>query len=419
MKKRSFLQRMLANNQVLFVLSVIISLGIWIYMSTGTSNDTVVTVGDIPIQVALPDEAVNNGLTTYFSGEDTAYASVTVSGNRKLLGSITKDDFIVTANASSVDRAGTFNLAVSADKKSSINNFQITNCTPSKISVKVDTESKKDFKIIPRFKYSANDNNYAYISYENDTITVSGPSEDVRKIAKVCAVTDDMENLSESKDFTAQIVLYDESDKELSQTYLTVSEKTVKGKVNISPQKTVDVKATFKNKPRDLNVTDDILTIDPGRVSVAGSEEDLKRVYYVSLDEIDFSTLKNEKRDFDSLQPSIPDGCKIIDNNSVFKVTLDLSGFSSKTITVEKFKIKDLSSEYKGEVTTKNLKVTFYGPKSDLSKLSSDNVTAVVNASELSGNTGAQDLPVSFDLGDNKTCWAYGSHLASTTIESK
>lgn len=418
MKKRSLLQRLLANNQILFFLSVLIALSIWIYMSTGSSNDTVVTVEQIPIQVELPDEARNNGMTTYFDSTESSYAAVTVTGNRKLLGSITKDDFIVTANASNVDRAGTFELSVSADKKSSINNFQITNCTPAKVTVKVDTESKKDFKIVPKFKYGAKNGKYAYVTYDNDTITVSGPSEDVRAISKVGAVTSDMEDLEDSKDFTARIVLYDENDKELPQTYLNLSAKTIKGTVKISPQKTVPVKVVFVNKPQELD-TSKLLTVDPEQVSIAGSEEDLKRVYAVSLDEIDFTTLKNEKRHFDSLQPSIPEGCKIIDNNSVFKVALDLSGFASKTLTIDKFKIVNLPDGSKGEVTTKNLKITFYGPKADLDKLTADKVTAKVDASESNGSAAAQDLPVTFDLGSNKTCWAYGSHLASSIITDK
>jgi len=419
MKKKSLFQKILFNNQIMFVLSIVISLAIWVYMSTGSSNDTVVTVNDIPIQVSLPDEASNLGLNTFFPDKQSSYASVTVTGNRTLLGSITKDDFIVTANASNVDQAGTFNLAVSADKKSSINSsFQITNCTPSKVTVKVDTESKKDFKIIPKFKYSAKDDLYASVTYENDTVTVTGPSDEVRAISKVCAVTEDMENLSDSKDFHASVVLYDKNDNELSKSYLTLSAKSVDGTVKISPKKTVDIKATYKNKPQDFDITDDILTIDPKQVSVAGPKESLDKLFSVSLDEIDFSTLKNEKYNIDSLKLNIPDGCKVIDNNSVIKVSIDLSKLSSKTITVNKFKIKNLASGHKGEVTTKNLNVEFIGSSEQLKKLSTNKITAVIDASETNGNTGSQELPVSFEIENDKTCWAYGSYLASVTIEN-
>jgi len=416
-KKKSFSQKILFNNQIMLIFSVVISLAIWVYMSTGTSNDTVVTVNDVPIQVALPDEAANAGLQTFFENSQTAYASVTVSGNRKLLGSISKDDFIVTANASNVDHADTYNLPVSADKKSTINNtFQITNCTPSKITVEIDTESKKDFKLLPKFKYSAKNDYYASVTYNNDTVTVTGPSEKVRAVSKVCAVTDDMENLESSKDFHASIVLYDENDNELSKNYLTLSATSVDGTVNVSPKKTVDVKATFANKPQDFDITDDIVTIDPKRVSIAGKQEDLDKVFSVSLDEIDFSTLRNDKYNNDTLKPIIPDGCKLIDTNSVFKVSMDLSKLQRKQITVNKFVVKNLSKGYKSEITTKNLSVEFIGNADDLKSLKTEKITGIVDASEINGNTGSQELPVKFELEGNTTCWAYGSYLLNVTI---
>ena len=227
-----------------------------------------------------------------------------------------------------------------------------------------------------------------------------------------------MENLSDSKDFHASVVLYDKNDNELSKSYLTLSAKSVDGTVKISPKKTVDIKATYKNKPQDFDITDDILTIDPKQVSVAGPKESLDKLFSVSLDEIDFSTLKNEKYNIDSLKLNIPDGCKVIDNNSVIKVSIDLSKLSSKTITVNKFKIKNLASGHKGEVTTKNLNVEFIGSSEQLKKLSTNKITAVIDASETNGNTGSQELPVSFEIENDKTCWAYGSYLASVTIEN-
>lgn len=418
MKKKSFLQRVLFNNQIIFILSIVLALSIWVYMSMGSSNDTVVTVNDIPIQVSLSDDAAQSGLTAFFPDKQ-AYASVTVTGNRKLLGSISKDDFIVTANASNVDRAGVSELSVSADKKSSINNtFQITNCAPSKITVKVDTASQKDFKITTKFKFSAkNDDQYANVQYDTDKITVRGPSEEVRAIDKICAVTDDLIDLSSTKEFDANIVLYDKDNKELSKDYLELSLNSVHGTVNVSPQKTVEIKATYSNKPSEFNA-DERLSIAPKTVNIAGEQDVLDRVFSVKLDEIDFTTLENKKYEFNSLKPYIPEGCKIIDNNSIL-VTLDLSKLSSKSINVSKFKVKNLPKGFKSEITTKNLKVKLIGTEEQLKALTADKITAVMDASGLNGNTGSQELPVTFDLGDNKTCWVTGAHLATVVIENQ
>lgn len=66
MKKKKFsLNALMMNNKFLLVLSVIISLVIWIYMSTGTTSDTTLTLSNIPIQIDLSDEARNSGLQIF------------------------------------------------------------------------------------------------------------------------------------------------------------------------------------------------------------------------------------------------------------------------------------------------------------------------------------------------------------------
>ena len=72
MKKKKFsLNALMMNNKFLLVLSVIISLVIWIYMSTGTTSDTTLTLSNIPIQIDLSDEARNSGLQIYRYGQQS------------------------------------------------------------------------------------------------------------------------------------------------------------------------------------------------------------------------------------------------------------------------------------------------------------------------------------------------------------
>ena len=84
--KRSKFKAFLQSTNFLFIISIVISLVIWIYMSISTGNDTSLTISGIPVQVELSDEAVNNGLQV-FSGSDHT-ASLTVTGNRAVVGSL-------------------------------------------------------------------------------------------------------------------------------------------------------------------------------------------------------------------------------------------------------------------------------------------------------------------------------------------
>ena len=53
MKKQSLSQKLLSKNYVIFIFSVVISIAIWSYMSLNASNDTTVTISNIPIQMEL------------------------------------------------------------------------------------------------------------------------------------------------------------------------------------------------------------------------------------------------------------------------------------------------------------------------------------------------------------------------------
>ena len=60
-KKKFSLNGILKNNKFLFILAVLISFSVWIYMSMGSSNDTSLTISNIPIQIELPDESRDSG----------------------------------------------------------------------------------------------------------------------------------------------------------------------------------------------------------------------------------------------------------------------------------------------------------------------------------------------------------------------
>ena len=159
-KKKFSLNGILKNNKFLFVLAILISFSIWIYMSMGSSNDTSLTISNIPIQIELPDESIDSGLQVFSGGEQTA--SVTVSGNRAILGSINESDITVTAAANTINSTGTYQLSVSAAKTNPGQNFQIiSTVSPSTVSVFVDYLRESTFQIQENVVYKVADGYYA------------------------------------------------------------------------------------------------------------------------------------------------------------------------------------------------------------------------------------------------------------------
>ena len=417
-KKKLSLNKLFQNNKFLIILSLVISTITWVYMSMGTTNDTSVTISNIPIQIELPDQLVNNGLQVFSDTEQTA--TVTVTGSRAVLGSISTKDITVTAATNGIDSAGTYQISLSAVKTNPSANFQIiSTVTPSNVNVIVDYLRETSFPIQENVVYKVVDGYYASTSLASKNITVSGPQTEIAKIAKVSASAELDGILDDSTSATADILLYDKSGNRISTDLLKMEFGTVEASISVLPEKTVKVVPEFMNKPEGLNLGDDMLSVEPSEILLAGPKKVLDNTKSIKLESIDFATLSNKRYEYNDQGINIPTDCKNISNSTAAKVVLDLSSLSKKTYTVDSFKVSGLSSEYKADVTQTNMSVTVIGSKKELENLKSSDIECIIDTSDQSGTVGSVQMPVTFKLKGTSTCWVSGSYKANITISEK
>ena len=414
MKKLSLTQRILQNNYVLLIIALLISIGIWIYMSMTASNDTSITVSNIPIQTELSESAKELGLQVFL--EDEAKASVTVSGMRTMLGQISEADLIVTASANSISTTGNHTLPVSATKANPSSNFQITSCTPSSINVVVDYPKESSFDVKEDISYKVKDGYYGSVSMAFNKVTISGPQTEILKIKKVVAKAEVKGDLTESKDTKAEIVLYDSGDNVIPKNLLQLSSNTVDVRIEVMPEKAVPLKPVFKNKPGGLVLTEDMIKIEPSEIKIAAPQDALDNIKAVNLEAIDFNKLNNTKVVLKDLSIDVPESCKNISDTSAAAVTLDLRGMTSKEFDVESFSVEGLPSGFSCEVTSKSITVNVIGPKDEIESLKADDIVAVIDAKNFSGKVGSVEMPITFKLNTVKSCWAYGEYKANVNI---
>ena len=417
-KKKLSLNKLFQNNKFLIILSLVIATITWVYMSMGTTNDTSVTISNIPIQIELPDQLVNNGLQVFSDTEQTA--TVTVTGSRAVLGSISTKDITVTAATNGIDSAGTYQISLSAVKTNPSANFQIiSTVTPSNVNVIVDYLRETSFPIQENVVYKVADGYYASTSLASKNITISGPQTEIAKIAKVSASAELDGILDDSASATADILLYDKSGNRISTDLLKMEFGTVEASISVLPEKTVKVVPEFMNKPEGLNLGDDMLSVEPSEILLAGPKKVLDNTKSIKLESIDFATLSNKRYEYNDQGINIPTDCKNISNSTAAKVVLDLSSLSKKTYTVDSFKVSGLSSEYKADVTQTNMSVTVIGSKKELENLKSSDIECIIDTSDQSGTVGSVQMPVTFKLKGTSTCWVSGSYKANITISEK
>ena len=417
MMKKNKYRGLFKNNKFLIILSLLISIVVWVTVSMSDTNDTNATISDIPIQINLSDDAVDNGLQI-FTGNDQK-AAVTVSGNRLTIGSISKEDIIVSApTAGTISTSGTYPLSLTAKKANSSDRFDIVSTvSPSVITIFVDQFKETNFDIINKITYKVSKGYHAVVTTSAESITVSGPQSEVDKVASVGIVGEISGELKDNTSLECDVKLYDNSGSVITSNLLTLSDEKVTANFSVLPYKEVPINIAFKNKPDGLDMSN-YSTILPDKIKIAAPQEILDKLTAINTTAIDFSTLKNQSYDFEQ-KLDIPSQCVNISDNQTVDVKINLSSFKTRTIkiTSDYFSMTGLSDEYSYSIATNSLNVTFVGPKSQISKITADDLTCEIDGSSIEDTTGSITLPVSFKVNNNSSCWATGSYKVNITVE--
>lgn len=416
MKKNRF-RRLFKNNKFLIIISLIISISIWVTVSISDTNDTNATISNIPIQINLSDDAVDNGLQI-FSGNDMK-ASVTITGNRLSIGQISTDDIIVSApTAGTISTPGTYPLSLTAKKTNSADRFEIVSTvSPSVINVLVDKYKEANLEIENHITYKVSKGYHAVVTTSSDSITVSGPQSEVDKVASVGITGEISGELKTNTSMECDVKLFDNSGSVITSNLLTLSDEKVTANFSVLPYKEVPVKVAYDNKPSSLNM-DYYSNILPNKIKIAAPQDILDELDYINTAPIDFSTLRNQSYDLEQ-KLDIPSKCVNISDSDTVDVKLNLSSFKTRKLKVSSdyFTMSGLSKDYSYNISTNSLNVTLVGPASQIRKINPEDLTCEIDGSSIDGTTGSITLPVKFKVKGKTSCWVTGNYKVNVSVE--
>lgn len=417
MKRSKFsISKLFRNDKFLIVFAFVVSCILWFTFSQNSDEQTTTVVTDIPINIELSQEAIDNGYEVFSKSTDTA--SVRISGNKITVGTINADDILITAQSGVVNSANTYPLQLTARQNSNKTNYTIISVEPSLVNVYIDKRRSVDFRIQDNvdYNYTVDSTYYAGTPvYSVDTITVSGPEAEVQKINTVAIEGELSGQLQSTTQFQADVVLYDEYGEEINSDLITVDTEIVDVTITVLPEKEVPIRATFANVPSGIDI-DSIVTVEPSSIIVAGPQTALTTLPEINLEEIDFTSLNPTDDNEFVLDVNLPSDCRNISNQSTATVTIDLSGYSTTTVTVSDFTFRNVAEGSTATATTTDLEVQVAGPEDYISSLTGDDITATIDLSSMGSDfEGSTEIPATITF-DNNNCWAYGSYSVNVSV---
>lgn len=408
------------NNKFIMFFSLICSFTIWFFISSSDTDGYSSTVTDIPVEISLSESAIEDGLKI-FSGNDIT-AKVEVKGSRMSIGQIKQGDIQVLANQSReiIRSPGSYTLGLTAKKIGLTGNYMVSSeVKPSFITVLVDRYREAEFNIEPEVNFTAKDGYFiGNIAISNPKIKISGPETEVSKIKKVVVRSDLGSNITNSVELTLPVILLDAYNQSINSEMIKVDFPEVNVDIPILVKKEVPINPSFTNLPKDINIFKDyknIVKINPKKLEIAGSENIISEIQSLNIKDIDFRTfnLKNHKVNAEII---FNQGVRSLSDIKNAEVSIDMSMFKEKTITVNEFSFVGLPENKSAKIYNSKLNVNFVGLAKSINALKPSNIIAQVDLSGKEDNANVVDVPVNLIVKDFNDVWSSGKYFVNVSI---
>ncbi len=434
MKQRFSLNRLLHNDRLVLILSLVVAVTVWALVSFGPGNIT-------ERQITIPVTVDFTGTLAEFRelrvvGNNTFTVTVTVEGPRSVISSLDSNDIAVKADADGVENPGKAKLPLSATKAGNATDYTITAVSPSFVTVDCDKWITKSFDITDPNAVSINIGAIS-VAQENlvlgngkvlgsdaipeGKIVLEGPRSTVSRIEKLEARIGTETAISKTSWFTASLVALDKDGANVDLTsceFLTPAVGTVDVEVPVEEIRVVDFTYELTNVPAGLK-DKPLVTVSPSSITLRGEPEELAELAagIANLGTIDFHQLLPEDHT-QTIELPVPDGISIEDANAVagqpFTVTLSIAikGYRDQMLsypidTEQDIVIKNLPAGKTLTLQSKKLSnIVLCGDARDLRNITAEDLVVVLDAAGSTG-TGSVRYGVTITVPSYPSVWVY------------
>lgn len=403
------------NKLLTALLSVVIAVGIWLYVVTVVSPNSDKNYYNIP--VVTQSEALLHERGLMITDTDISTVALHLEGSRIDLNKLNSANITATVDVSKIYEAGTHSLTYNVTYPGDVagNAITVLSKTPSTITVKVEERITKPVPIEVHYSGSLAENFMAdkdnkQLDVEN--INITGPKSVVDQIS-VATIAVDLEGRSESISDQFTYTLCNESGEPVDAQMVVTDVASVNMTLKIMRVKEIALKVNvIEGGGATLENTK--ITISPETMWVSGSDNLLEGLDSLELGTINLGDLLTNVTI--AFPVKLPEG--ITDESGVAEVIVDvtLPELTTKTVTVKNFKAINVPAGLDVEIITKALEIQLRGPKDQIDKIKETDVVVTVDFTD--AQTGTVKIKAQISCGDLNV-GAIGAYTVSATVRNE
>lgn len=367
--------------------SVVIAFTLWLYVITVISPESSEDFNNVPVTLSGESILTENSLMLISDSQPTV--KLVLEGNRSDLVSITNSDLAVIADLSKITEPGVHTLTYTVTTP---NGVTVQDKEPKNITVEVVEKVSK--KVPVRVNYTGSlpegfimDKENAVLDYAE--ISVEGPKEIVEQIDHA-AIEINCDGRTETIVETQRFKLCDAEGNPLDVSLVQTEVAEVRLEAKVSAVKKIKLDVTV-NPGGGATRENSSIVIEPGEISVSGSEaalEDLETLILGTINLADI-TASTEK----SFDITLPEGIKNESGLTSATVKINFPELSKKDFTITSIKTINVAEGMVAELLTKQLTITVRGPKEQVEALRVEDISVVLDLTDLvNSNTVVPDI---------------------------
>ncbi|MGI5888321.1 MAG: YbbR-like domain-containing protein [Oscillospiraceae bacterium] len=398
------------------LISFVIAFVCWLIVSYSISNTLSIEVDNVPVTISSTSYT-NYGLL--IADYDPQEVTVTISGERNVVGDVTSEDIVVTPSIGGITSAGTYEVNLTATKKDSLDSYTIVSISPSTITMKFDVSQSKVMEVETYITGISVPDGYitGTITTDPETVTIGGPEEEVNKIASVVARGELTGVQSETVTISCDLVFLDSDGNELTLENVSTDVTSVEVTVPVLKRAEIPVTVEFVNVPEGFNTDTLSYTLSMDTVLVAGQESVIDSLTTSVTGYIDVSELDpDEPVTFDIVLPS-----GLVNLTGTDTITADFSGsgLTKKVINVTDLRFENVPSGVTAEFSQSSIQnVTVVGPSDVLDGLSAKSVVGIVDFNDFNATNGTSTVAVDFIIPSVDSAWVLGSYTVMISVDT-
>ena len=358
----------------------------WLVVMNVSDYSMTVKIEDIPVQ-QLNGEVLEELDQVYdVASGDTV--DIIVRGRRSVVSRLGKDDFIATADLSTMSITNTVQIFVTPKSGSLEDEISISyvdntmklnleDKVVSPLPIKVKTEGE------PADGYAVGE-----IEVKPNIVNVEGPKSAVDKITEVRA-TVNVSGVNTSCEKETIIELYDAYGELIHNDKIFVSQNNIKLNISVYPVKNVAVHvSTIGTAGTGYDVAQ--IVYQPQTIQIAGPKEKIDKITSIEIDDLSVSGLTENFETMINVNDYLPEDVFVVGENKDIAVSVTIEKLESVTydINVRDITLTGRNNKYTYEVVIPDeYKVTASGLEDVMDGLDISAVKPGINCTDLSLGT--------------------------------